>query len=121
MPWFACHQPYDTRMVNSTGRCGPSHLACRAYVVTREQVAMFNATLDNYLSRLHDANVAVRRGYAQAVGTLPAWVLRPQAEEVGELPCCLGAPLTAPFIVAWHVQLSTCQRPTGPTIPMPCG
>lgn len=50
--------------------------------MTPEHVAGFSPQLDAYLSRLHDANVAVRRGYAQAVGTLPAWVLKPQAGQV---------------------------------------
>ena len=37
-----------------------------------------------YLTRLHDPNVAVRRGFASALGALPALLLGPQAEEVGQ-------------------------------------
>ncbi|GLC39358.1 hypothetical protein PLESTM_000887300 [Pleodorina starrii] len=37
--------------------------------------------LDSYLTRLHDPNVAVRRGYSLALGSLPQQLLRPVLEE----------------------------------------
>ncbi|KAF5833816.1 hypothetical protein DUNSADRAFT_9763 [Dunaliella salina] len=38
--------------------------------------------MDAYLTRLHDPNVAVRRGYASAVGAMPGRLLQGRAEEV---------------------------------------
>uniref|UniRef100_A0A7S3QWP0 Tubulin-specific chaperone D n=1 Tax=Dunaliella tertiolecta TaxID=3047 RepID=A0A7S3QWP0_DUNTE len=53
-----------------------------AYVVSEEEVARFRRHMDAYLTRLHDPNVAVRRGYASALGALPGRLLQGRAEEV---------------------------------------
>ncbi len=45
--------------------------------------------LDQYLTRLHDPNVAVRRGYALALGSLPLQLLRPVRDEVRHLQSCM--------------------------------
>ena len=57
-------------------------LLCRQYLDSPEHVAGFSHFIDAYLSKLHDPNVAVRRGYALALGALPSWVLAPRLEEV---------------------------------------
>lgn len=59
----------------------PLH-ARSAYVVGDAEVAAFQRHMDAYLSRLHDPNVAVRRGYASALGALPGRLLQGRAEEV---------------------------------------
>lgn len=49
-----------------------------------DQVETFTSKyMSSYLARLKDANVAVRRGYAQALGALPAWLLVGSVDEVG--------------------------------------
>ncbi|GIM10820.1 hypothetical protein Vretimale_14435, partial [Volvox reticuliferus] len=55
----------------------------KAYLVNdpRAAAAFRTRYLDAYLTRLHDANVAVRRGYSLALGSLPAQLLRPVLEE----------------------------------------
>lgn len=65
----------------------------RAYFSGGEEAAAFRSKqLQGYLTRLHDPNVAVRRGFAAALGALPAELLGPQAEEVREACCgCLLA------------------------------
>ncbi|GIL68790.1 hypothetical protein Vafri_22026 [Volvox africanus] len=55
----------------------------KAYLINdpRAAAAFRTRYLDAYLTRLHDANVAVRRGYSLALGSLPAQLLRPVLEE----------------------------------------
>ncbi|GLI66672.1 hypothetical protein VaNZ11_010602, partial [Volvox africanus] len=55
----------------------------KAYLINDPRAAATFRTryLDAYLTRLHDANVAVRRGYSLALGSLPAQLLRPVLEE----------------------------------------
>ena len=56
----------------------------RAYVLSESDAASFREKhLNGYLTRLHDPNVAVRRGFASALGALPALLLGPRAEQVG--------------------------------------
>lgn len=61
------------------GRCSSHALAPARYTPRY---------LDQYLSRLHDPNVAVRRGYALALGSLPLQLLHPVRDEVRRLACC---------------------------------
>ncbi|KAJ9523802.1 hypothetical protein QJQ45_020006 [Haematococcus lacustris] len=54
----------------------------RAYIVSAAEVAGFERTFDSYLARLHDPNVAVRRGCAAVMGVLPPAVLQSREEKV---------------------------------------
>lgn len=76
---FATYPVYTLAHTNTM----PYTHAHRRYVVSAEQQAGFARYVDAYLTSLHDANVAVRRGYAQALGALPRRMLAPRAEEVG--------------------------------------
>ncbi|KXZ49841.1 hypothetical protein GPECTOR_19g292 [Gonium pectorale] len=55
----------------------------RAYLVpdARASASFRTRYLEPYLARLHDPNVAVRRGYSMALGSLPAPLLLPVLEE----------------------------------------
>ncbi|KAG2492086.1 hypothetical protein HYH03_009582 [Edaphochlamys debaryana] len=55
----------------------------RAYLATdaRAAAAFRTRYADAYLARLHDPNVAVRRGYAAALGCLPPQLLAPMLDE----------------------------------------
>ncbi len=53
----------------------------QAYVITTGPAAPQQVT-QKYLSSLQDANVAVRRGSAMALGVLPRWLLLSRAHEV---------------------------------------
>ncbi|KAG2446099.1 hypothetical protein HXX76_000699 [Chlamydomonas incerta] len=58
----------------------------RAYLShdARAAAAFRTKYQDGYLSRLHDPNVAVRRGYSLALGSLPRELLEPVLEEAVE-------------------------------------
>jgi len=72
-------------------------------VVSDQEVAGFKHHMDAYLSRLHDPNVAVRRGYASALGALPGRLLCGRAEEV-----CMFLCLCDSVCVNLCVRVSLC-------------
>lgn len=86
-----CMDPKDmqthTHTHTNIRNCTQTHTRS-AHVVSPTEVASFSTRhLDAYLNRLHDANVAIRRGYAAAIGALPALLLQDRAEEVCQKPC----------------------------------
>ncbi|EFJ45543.1 hypothetical protein VOLCADRAFT_94333 [Volvox carteri f. nagariensis] len=66
-----------------TGAVAAVRAYARAYLAgdPRAAAAFRTRYQDAYLTRLHDPNVAVRRGYSLALGSLPAQLLRPVLEE----------------------------------------
>jgi hypothetical protein len=59
----------------------------RAYIEGKpEASALFHEKqVAGFLSRLHDPNVAVRRGYSAALGALPSGLIQPVAMQVRAL------------------------------------
>ena len=58
-------------------------------MVSAADVSAFARHMDAYLSRLHDPNVAVRRGYASALGALPSQLLQGRVDEVRSVCVCV--------------------------------